>query len=151
MDCNSLKGNEAQAGDAHLSLPAQLSCCECKFPPSFSSFSCLQTAAPTVFCSESKTCCKFVVQVCDIIPPILPWRKVAALLPQAHIALCSCCACAGLPLPSQPSPGLPTRIPVTAGMVAPGHGDKCGSGAMPRWQQGPSRVFPGTQNTIQGV
>lgn len=129
----------------------QLSCHKCKFPPSFPCLSCLQTPAPTLFCSESKTCCKFVVQVCNTIPSPLPWRQVVAVLPADPAALCSSCACAGLPLPSHPSAVFPTLIPVTAGMLAREHHDKRGSGAMPRWQQGLSQVLPGTQYTLKSV
>lgn len=141
MGCNSLHRAMRHRQLMHTSVSMlQLSCHECKFPPSFSLLSCLQTPAPTLFCSESKTCCRFVVQVCNIIASILPWKKVAAVLPQDPVALCSSCACAWLPLPSHPSTVFPTRIPVTAEMVTLGHRDKCGPGAMPRWQQGASQV-----------
>lgn len=86
----------------------QLSCHKCKVPPSFSFLSCLQTPAATLFCSGSKTCSKSVVQVCDIIPSILPWRRVAAVSPQEPAGPCSSCVCA-----TRASPGCPTGVPTT--------------------------------------
>lgn len=110
----------------------QLSCHGCKVPLSFSFLSCLQTPAPTLFCSESKACSEFVVQGCDFIPscPGGEWQQFyprTLLLSAAAVpVLGSLC----------PSPSVSTGV---LSQQERCHHHPCGSAVMPRWQQGPTR------------
>lgn len=123
------KGNEAQAGDAHLSLPATA---QLPWVQSSSLILIPLLPAPTLFCSESKTCSEFVVQGCDFIPscPGGEWQQFyprSLLLSAAAVpVLGSLC----------PSPSVSTGV---LSQQERCHHHPCGSAVMPRWQQGPTR------------
>lgn len=107
----------------------QLSCHECKVPPSFSLLSCLQTPLPP--CSALKAKPALSLWFNSVIPslPSCP-GTVAAVLPQLNPAgPCSSCHHTHVPKDSCHS---------TSG-DSPGHQHKCGSAVVPWWQQGPAR------------